>query len=614
MIPNDFIQTLLSRVDIVEVIDRYVPLRKAGANYVACCPFHGEKTPSFSVSPTKQFYHCFGCGAHGTAIGFLMEHAGKAFPDAVEELARDAGLEVPRVERAGERERREEAQDLTEHLLAAARYYRTQLKDTSRAIEYLKSRGLTGEVAARFGIGYSPDAWQGLAGAFSNYDDAALEAAGLVIAGDGGKRYDRFRDRVMFPIHDNRGRVIGFGGRVLGAGEPKYLNSPETPVFSKGRELYGLYLARNAIHDAGKVVVVEGYMDVVALAQHGVGYAVATLGTSTTPVHVEKLFRLADTVVFCFDGDAAGRKAAWRALENTLPALADGKNALFLFLPDGMDPDDYIRQRGRATFEQAVAAGVPMSEFLLSELTLRHPPASPEGRAALVAAARPFLAQIEAPVLAAILRQRLATLSGLPEAQLRLLLDTAGSSRDPGGADRLAHPKQGAGRFRGPLRAPGGRRAPSLTRELLTGLMLNPGLARSLPFPQPDDGSPEAAALTALVRYCAQALGDLTPAGVLQAFQGSPQEALLGAVLAAADDQQLSADAAEAQLRAGLDRWWQAARRAGEPVPNAAGETIPPEEARRLAQLDLVRKRVADNFGGPVAGSEDSPSRYDPQT
>ena len=350
MIPTDFIQTLLSRVDIVEVIDRYVPLKKAGANYVACCPFHNEKTPSFSVSPGKQFYHCFGCGAHGTAVGFLMEYGGKAFPDAVEELARDAGMEVPRVERPGEREKRDEAQDLNELLLAAARFYRSQLKDAPRAIDYLKSRGLTGEIAARFGIGYSPDAWRGLEAVFPKYDAPELDAAGLVINGEGGKRYDRFRDRVMFPIHDSRGRVIGFGGRVMGAGEPKYLNSPETPVFSKGRELYGLYLARNAIRDAGRVVVVEGYMDVVALAQHGVEYAVATLGTATTPTHVQKLFRLTDTVVFCFDGDNAGRKAAWRALENTLPMLADGKNAVFLFLPDGEDPDDYVRKRGRAAF------------------------------------------------------------------------------------------------------------------------------------------------------------------------------------------------------------------------------------------------------------------------
>ncbi len=444
MIPNDFIQTLLSRVDIVEVIDRHVPLRKAGANYVACCPFHSEKTPSFSVSPTKQFYHCFGCGAHGTAIGFLMEHAGKSFPDAVEDLARDAGLEVPRVEREGDKERREEAADLSELLLVAAKFYRARLREAPNAIAYLKSRGLTGEVAARFGIGYAPEGWQPLAAAFAKYDDAALEAAGLVIKGDGDKRYDRFRDRVMFPIHDTRGRVIGFGGRVMGSGEPKYLNSPETAVFSKGRELYGLFLARNAIRDAGKVVVVEGYMDVVALAQHGVEYAVATLGTSTTPTHAQKLFRLTDTVVFCFDGDNAGRKAAWRALENTLPELRDGKNALFLFLPDGEDPDDYIRRRGKAAFEQALAKAVSLSEFLLSELVSRHPPESAEGRAALVAAARPYLAQIEAPVLSAILRKRLAGISGLADDELRGLM-SLGAPAEPARTSPARPPRARSG-------------------------------------------------------------------------------------------------------------------------------------------------------------------------
>jgi len=589
MIPTDFIQTLLSRVDIVEVIDRYVPLKKAGANYVACCPFHSEKTPSFSVSPGKQFYHCFGCGAHGTAVGFLMEYGGKAFPDAVEELARDAGMEVPRVERPGEREKRDEAQDLNEILLAAAKFYRSQLKDAPRAIDYLKSRGLTGEVAARFGIGYSPDAWQGLEAVFPKYDASELDAAGLVINGEGGKRYDRFRDRVMFPIHDSRGRVIGFGGRVMGDGEPKYLNSPETPVFSKGRELYGLYLARNAIRDAGRVVVVEGYMDVVALAQHGVEYAVATLGTATTPTHVQKLFRLTDTVVFCFDGDNAGRKAAWRALENTLPVLADGKNAVFLFLPDGEDPDDYVRKRGRAAFEKAQESAVPLSEFLLAELSARHPPTSAEGRAALVAAARPHFAEINAPVLAAILRRRLSELSGLPETELRGLLNLPGPPAASGQAPRAARDDsrqapRGAS-FRSNVRRP-----PSLTRELIQGLLLQPILARSLEFPRPDDGSPDSAALVALVDHCATVAGELSAAGVLQHFAGSPHEAILASVLAKAEDHALTLEMTEANVRKGLENWWQQARRSGTaaPAPAAGGQTA--EEIQRLRQLDYVRQ------------------------
>src|SRR5438876_1484501 len=380
MIPNDFIQTLLSRIDVVDVVDRYVPLKKAGANYVACCPFHSEKTPSFTVSQTKQFYHCFGCGAHGTAVGFLMEYGGKSFPDAVEELARDAGLDVPRVESTGMATVREQAADLSGVLLEAARFYRAQLKESARAINYLKGRGLTGAVAARFGMGYAPDDWQPLAAAFPDYQDRSLGTAGLGVTGEGGKRYDRFRDRIMFPIHDSSGRVIGFGGRVLDRGEPKYLNSPETPLFVKGHELYGLFQARPAIRTAGTAVVVEGYMDVVALAQHGVEYAVATLGTATTPLHAQKLLRATDRIVFCFDGDAAGRRAAWRALENTLAWLADGKNAKFLFLPEGDDPDDYVRRHGTAAFQALVGHPGPFVEFLPSELVTRHPPSSAEDR------------------------------------------------------------------------------------------------------------------------------------------------------------------------------------------------------------------------------------------
>jgi DNA primase len=592
MIPNDFIQTLLSRVDIVEVVDRLVPLKKAGANYVACCPFHGEKTPSFTVSPTKQFYHCFGCGAHGTAIGFLMEYSQKSFPDAVEELARDAGLTVPRVERPGDRERREEAADLTEHLLTAAKFYRAKLRESPRAIGYLKGRGLTGAIAAQYGIGYAPDDWQTLAAAFPSYDDPALDAAGLVIRGEGDKRYDRFRDRVMFPIHDVRGRVVGFGGRIIDRGEPKYLNSPETPVFSKGRELYGLFQARQAIRDAERVVVVEGYMDVVALAQHGVGYAVATLGTATTPVHVQKLFRMTDSVVFCFDGDAAGRKAAWRALENALPALADGKNAKFLFLPDGEDPDDFVRTRGTAAFAEAVEGAIPLSEFLLRELQAQHPPTSAENRAALVAASRPYLAQIEAPVLRALLKRRLSELSGLPESELATLLgDTVRkpSPTTPEGVPPRRRPARGTG-----------RRGPSLARELIQMVLLQPELTRVVPLPRPDDGTAEGAALRALVEHCASETGPLSTAAVLQHFAGTTHDPVLAAALAQAHDQALEPEQAEIQLRAGVDRWWVNARRGGEAelpgdaVPEASGE-----EAERLRQMDFVRrKRTGGNAPG----------------
>ena len=504
MIPNDFIQTLLARVDVVEAIDRYVPLKKAGANYTACCPFHSEKTPSFTVSPSKQFYHCFGCGAHGTAIGFLMEYGGKSFPEAVEELARDAGLEVPRSTPPAIETRRAEAHDLSGLLLLAAKFYRTALKESPRAIAYLKERGLTGPIAVRFGIGYAPDDWQPLAAACPDYQDKALETAGLVVSGDAGKRYDRFRDRIMFPIHDASGRVIGFGGRILDRGEPKYLNSPETPLFSKGRELYGLFQARPAIRSAGKAIVVEGYMDVVALAQHGVEYAVATLGTATTAVHVQKLFRLTDTVVFCFDGDEAGRRAAWRALENALGLLADGKNTQFLFLPEGEDPDDYVRQRGAAAFEALLGRAVPLSDFLVSELIARHPPASAEGRAALVNAAKPLLAQIHAPVLAALLRRRIAEIAGLPERELAALL--------PVGGPRETH-----------TIAPPVSRAPVIAndRRLLRALLFRPQLAAGLDLGLLDGASPERPAAD-FIQSAQAACPSLTTAALIEQSRDTP--------------------------------------------------------------------------------------------
>ena len=509
MIPNDFIQTLLARVDIVDVVDRYVPLKKAGANYTACCPFHSEKTPSFTVSPSKQFYHCFGCGAHGTAIGFFMEYGGKSFPDAVEELARDAGLEVPRSVTPAEDARRVQGQDLTGLLLHAAKFYRTALKEAPRAIDYLKDRGLTGPIAVRFGIGYAPDEWQPLARVFPDYQDKALETAGLVVAGDAGKRYDRFRDRIMFPIHDASGRVVGFGGRVVDKGEPKYLNSPETPLFSKGRELYGLFQARQAIRAAGKVVVVEGYMDVVALAQHGVEYAVATLGTATTAAHVQKLFRLTDTVVFCFDGDEAGRRAAWRALENALAWLADGKNAKFLFLPDGADPDDYIRRRGSAAFEGLVGEAVPLSDFLLSELAMRHPPTSAEGRAALVNAAKPLLAQLHAPILSALLRRRIAEIAGLPEIELAALLPTSAPRSAP----------------EAPARTP---RLPvtSNDRRLLRALLFRPQLATGLDISLLGATNPERPAVAFIQSATSASPVELTTAALIEQARGTSFETL----------------------------------------------------------------------------------------
>ena len=399
MIPESFVQDLLARVDIVDVVGQYVQLRKGGANLLGLCPFHNEKSPSFTVSPTKQFYHCFGCGAHGTAISFLIEHTGANFPEAVRTLAANVGLVVPEEQRspmaqAASRRRKEEVSRHQQLLEMALQHYLKQLKATPLATEYLKNRGLTGEIAARFGLGWSGSDRRGLATVFSHYEDPLLVEAGLVIEAEDGRRYDRFRERVMFPIRNARGNLVGFGGRVIGKGEPKYLNSPDTPIFSKGLELYGLWEGRTGIRAEGCVLVVEGYMDVVGLAQSGLCNAVATLGTSTTPQHVQKLLRASDRVIFSFDGDKAGIRAAWRALQNCLPLLRDDVSIRFLFLPDGHDPDSYVRAHGAQAFRELMAQAPALSTFMLDELASRHNMTEPEGRSACVHEARPLLSQL----------------------------------------------------------------------------------------------------------------------------------------------------------------------------------------------------------------------------
>lgn len=396
MIPQTFITDLLARVDIVDVVGRYVQLRKAGTNFLGLCPFHGEKSPSFTVSPTKQFYHCFGCGAHGTAISFLMELGGQSFPEAVESLASNVGMTVPQevnsLPPAEIAKAKAQSVALSESLAVASRFFKQQLRASPRAIDYLKRRGLTGEVAARFGLGYAPDRWDGLRDVFPAYDEPTLVTCGLVIdKTDTGKRYDRFRDRIMFPIRNPKGDVIGFGGRVIDQGEPKYLNSPETPVFVKGNELYGLFEARAAIRDMGYVLVVEGYMDVVALSQSGLGNAVATLGTACTSTHVHKLLRQTDHIVFSFDGDGAGRRAAWRALEASLPHVADDKLLSFLFLPPEHDPDTFVRDVGVDAFSREVDTAMPLSAFFLQHLREGVDLSTAEGRARLQHEAVPLI-------------------------------------------------------------------------------------------------------------------------------------------------------------------------------------------------------------------------------
>ena len=407
-IPQHFIQELLARADIVEIVGRYVQLKKTGANFSGLCPFHGEKTPSFTVSPSKQFYHCFGCGKNGNAIGFLMDHTGAGFVETVHDLAQQYGMPVPEDERSPA-ERARAAQDterratLTDVLARAADAWRRQLKASPRAIDYLKRRGLSGEVARQFGLGYAPEGWRALASVFPDYGDALLVDSGLVIVSedDEGKRYDRFRDRIMFPIRDVKGEVIGFGGRVLGDEKPKYLNSPETPVFHKGRELYGLFEARAALREHGHALVVEGYMDVVALAQQGFGNAVATLGTACTLEHVHKLFRFTDQIVFSFDGDAAGRRAAHKALEAALPLATDTRSVKFLFLPSEHDPDSFVRAEGAEAFAQAVRDAVPLSRFLLDAAAEDCDLQTAEGRSRFAARARPLWQLLPAGALAA---------------------------------------------------------------------------------------------------------------------------------------------------------------------------------------------------------------------
>ncbi len=422
MIPQSFIADLLNRVDIVEVVGRHVTLKKAGANYQGLCPFHNEKSPSFSVSPTKQFYHCFGCGAHGSAISFLMEHSGLTYVDAIEELARSSGLTVPREERRPQDlARQKQALALSEVMSPAADWYKQQLKGAPRAIDYLKRRGLSGEIAKRFGLGYAPESWQGLEAVFGTYSEDAianvLVEAGLIIQSD-AKRYDRFRDRIMFPIRNPKGQVIAFGGRILDAGEPKYLNSPETPLFSKGNTLYGLFEARQAIRDKGYVIVCEGYMDVVALAQLGFANGVATLGTACTSNHVRSLMRQSDRIVFSFDGDAAGQRAAKRALEACLPMMADDKEVKFLFLPEEHDPDSFVREKGADAFEQAISQAMPLSAFFIQVANEGHDWNTPEGRAQTQHDAKPLILAMPAIALRAQLIRELAQKIGITPAEL----------------------------------------------------------------------------------------------------------------------------------------------------------------------------------------------------
>lgn len=519
-IPQQFIDELMARVDIVEVIDSRVPLKKSGRDFAACCPFHSEKTPSFTVSPEKQFYHCFGCGAHGTAIGFLMEYEHLDFVETVSELAKLVGLTVPREGPSVPQQDSAGHEILYAILAEADGYFRRQLREhpaASKAVDYLKKRGLSGAIAAEFGIGFAPPGWDNLVHTL----DAAgtrripLLQAGLLIKKENGEHYDRFRERVMFPIRDRRGRVVGFGGRVLDNSTPKYLNSPETPVFHKGSELYGLYEARNVLRQIDRLLVVEGYMDVVALAQHGIRYAVATLGTATSNEHLERIFRISPEVVFCFDGDRAGREAAWRALETALPLLQPGRQARFLFLPEGEDPDSLVRKEGSAAFEARIAQAMPLSNFLFQALLQKTDMRSVDGRARLVELARPLLSKLPDGVYKQMMVDRLAEFAHIDSASLSTLI--------PGGTRMRSE--------RAPRAVPAARakdHPPSPVRIAVALLLQQPSLA-------PRAGDPkrlellELPGVSLLVQLLAalQEHPQLTAGGLLERWRDTAEGTLL---------------------------------------------------------------------------------------
>jgi DNA primase len=584
-IPQTFIDDLLTRTDIVDVIDARVQLKKAGREYKACCPFHNEKTPSFTVSQVKQFYHCFGCGAHGTAISFLMEFEHMDFVEAVEDLAHMAGLEVPR-EAGFESTPQASTQPLYDLLEKASTYYQQQLRShpqAGRAVDYLKQRGLTGEVAARFGVGFAPPGWDNLLTALGTEETlrTGLKETGLVIERSGGSGvYDRFRDRIQFPIHDRRGRTIGFGGRVLGDDTPKYLNSPESTVFHKGQELYGLFEARKAMRKLERLLVVEGYMDVVALAQFDINYAVATLGTATTPEHLERLFRTAPEVVFCFDGDRAGRTAAWRALENTLPVLRDGREARFLFLPEGEDPDSLVRQIGKEKFEQQIGDAVHLSDFLFDHLASELDIDSIDGRARLVDQARPLLARLPDSVFRQLMIERLGEIARTDATRLEARLNNPAEKEKPQPDRSAPAPRQPSGK--------------SPVREAIAILLHQPELAQqldALPFPSSEQlpGIPLLAELFELL----QQRPGLNTGSVLEHWRGREEARYLSKLAQwkpLADDIDL-----ESELRGHLGRITRllAERRIGQLLDDEGKQMLNDKEKQELKEL-LQGRQLGD--------------------
>jgi DNA primase len=523
LIPKQFIVDLIDRADVVEVVGRRVQLKKAGKEYNACCPFHDEKSPSFTVSPSKGFYHCFGCGMHGNALDFLMEYDHMDFVDAVESLAGVMGVEVPREEN----QRPTRSYDaLFELVSRVEHYFEAQLKTNQQAVDYLKARGIDGATAKRFGIGYAPSGWSNVLDKFGTSKEAIerLLATGLIIRKDNGKHYDRFRDRIMFPIRDSRGRTIGFGGRVMANEEPKYLNSPETVLFHKGRELYGLYEARQALRSIDRLVVVEGYMDVVGLARHGIDFATATLGTATTDEHLNRLFRMCDDVLFSFDGDRAGRAAAWRALENALPQIKEGRQIRFVFLPDGQDPDSYVQEMGADAFVSALDNALPLSDFLLEELSAQVDMESVDGRARLAELARPLVSRIPPGVYRELLTERLAETVGLPSHKLEAILakdDSPKPARTSGTTTRLRSQQQSSSSGK-----------PSLVRRAITLILNSPAAALNIDVENFAGIQKPGSDLLRELIETVQAEPNITTAGLLERFRNDQEGQHLGKLAA----------------------------------------------------------------------------------
>ncbi len=590
-IPQAFIDELIARSDIVEIVGSRVQLKKAGREWKACCPFHAEKTPSFWVSPVKQFYHCFGCGAHGTTLGFLMEHDKLSFPEAAEELASRLGLELPRPD-DGAAPRARTGEDLYELLAQVTQFYRDNLREAPRALDYLAARGLDTETRVGFAIGYAPAGWDAVLrrfGGTADRDQRLLEA-GLVIERSGPGEsgfYDRFRDRLMFPIRDARGRVLGFGGRVLDQGEPKYLNSPETALFHKGRELYGLYEARQALRQLDRLLVVEGYMDVARLAQAGILYAVATLGTATTAEHLHRLFRITSELVFCFDGDRAGRKAAWRALENSLEHARDGRQLRFLFLPEGEDPDSLVGREGAAAFEARIATAQPLSEFLVTQLATQADLTNIDGRARLAELARPLVARVPEGVYRELLLERLAQEVRMPVGRLAQLLAARSQAPAAVGARSQAGPRARL--------SPG--RHPLLTQAILL-VLHHPGAARAINDLQALEAI-EARGIDVLVDLLAmvRATPELTTAQIVERWRDRPEGARLAELAA---EESLVGDAAAA----GRELATAITRLASESGPQRRlDELISLSRERQLGSEELLEFQRLLSLRGKPAGS-----------